>query len=80
MKKSIIALLSFSVLSSCSTGEQGQVQYEKHEVDSVVYVNQHSGMPPTFRRVYWKYYVGDYWNISHVPLNVGDTVLVPTPR
>ena len=77
MKKSIIALL---VLTSCSMGEPGQVQYEKHAVDSVVYVNQQSGMPPTFRRVYWRYYVGDYWTISHIPVNVGDTVLVPTQR
>lgn len=80
MKKSIIALLVFSALSSCSTSEHGKVKYEKHIVDSVVYVNQHSGMPPTFRRVYWRYYVGDYWSISNVPVHVGDTVLVPTQR
>ena len=77
MKKSIIALL---VLTSCSMCEPGQVEYEKHQVDSVVYVNQQSGMPPTFRRVYWRYYGGDYWAISHIPVNAGDTVLVPTQR
>lgn len=64
-------------LASCETPSQSRQGLTPMPVDSVIYVEENSGMPPTFKRIYWRYRVNGSWSICHVPVMVGDSVLVP---
>ena len=75
MKAMTPALLILG-LASCSLGTEG-TQTQKLVIDSVVRIEQNSGTPPTFKRVYWKYWTREgLWSISHREVQVGDTVLI----
>lgn len=75
MKAMTSALLILG-LASCSLGTEG-AQTQKLVIDSVVRIEQNSGTPPTFKRVYWKYWTREgVWSISHREVHEGDTVLV----
>ena len=75
MKAMTSALLILG-LASCTLGTEG-AQTQKHIIDSVQCIEQNSGAPPTFKRVYWKYWTREgVWSISHREVHEGDTVLV----
>lgn len=69
-----LLLIPALLLASCQIDTEKQQIKEPVVIDSVVYVKQHSGMPPTFMRVYWKFRAHGHWGISNEPVNVGDTI------
>lgn len=79
MKAMTPALLILG-LASCTLGTEG-AQTQKLVIDSVVRIEQNSGTPPTFKRVYWKYWTREgVWSISHREVQAGDTVLIDITR
>ena len=74
-----LLIISALLITSCQIGTESQ-QIKTLVIDSVVYVKQPSGTPPTFTREYWKFRAGGHWSISNREMHIGDTVQMTAPR
>ncbi len=74
-----LLIIPIILITSCQIGTESQ-QIETLVIDSVVYVKQPSGTPPTFTREYWKFRAGGHWSISNREMHIGDTVKMVAPR
>ena len=75
-----LLIIPILLITSCQIGTGSPQKTEQHVIDSVVYVKQPSGTPPTFTREYWKFRAGGHWSISNHEMHIGDTVKMVAPR